>query len=153
MYFHAEADAVITPFEGTLSIRPASRSILPPGTGESFYQAGVKNTVVITGYDTVFTNSYLGSVFHESIDTEKVEKIAATVFEYVLSELDVKTEVTIESTYLDSLMHCLALDGNCTVIETTMGYRSASITSQLKNEPINKFAGTYNVRVGIRPNE
>lgn len=145
LFFHYESDVMIPPFSSVLSIEPSTVHMIPPGTGESFYQAGIKNTVVITGYDNQFTNPYYGSVYHEEIAEEKVNAITATLLDYILTELDLKGAASVNQIYLHSLLQCFSIDGNCTVIEEVMNYQAGSITKQLKGKPINKFVGTYHV--------
>lgn len=145
LFFHYESDVMVPPFSSVLSIEPSTIHMIPPGTGESFYQAGIKNTVVITGYDEQFTNPYYGSVYHEEIPEEKVNAITATLLDYILTELDLKGAASVSQIYLHSLLQCFSIDGNCTVIEEVMNYQVGSITKQLKGKPINKFVGTYHV--------
>ena len=145
LFFHSEQEFQLLTFESKMTIQPATNALIPPGTGESFYQAGVTNTVVITGYDTVFSNSYLGSIFWDEIEEEKVGGIADTVFDFVLKSIGVEANSEVDKGYLNLLLQCLSLNGNCTVIESLMGYQAGMITKQLNNKPMNKFAGTYNV--------
>lgn len=146
LYFHTESEVPSSLFEDVVSIHPATNALIPPGPGESFYQAGIANTVVITGYDTVFSNNYLGSVYHDPIDVNKTEAIANTLLHFVLHELNVNATINVESEMLLSLLDCLSINGNCTVMETIMSYETDSITSQLNHKPMNKFAGTYHVQ-------
>lgn len=145
LYFHSEPGISIEPFSSILSIQPSSVQKIPPGTGESFYQAGITNTVVITGYDDVFETKYFGSIYHESIDDSKLQAISKTILDFILREIGITESTEIDTDYLTSVYQCFAVNGNCTVIEDLMGYKRDSITSQLKNKPINKFVGTYNV--------
>lgn len=63
LFFHAEPDCPLARFDAALPIQPSAVAKLPPGTAESFYQAGVRRTVVISGYDDAFAEPHPGSVF------------------------------------------------------------------------------------------
>ena len=82
---------------------------------------------------------------NESIDDSKLQAISKTLLDFILREIGITESTEIDIDYLTSIYQCFAVNGNCTVIEDLMGYKRDSITSQLKNKPINKFVGTYNV--------
>lgn len=150
LFFHAEPELSLSPFAGTLSIQPSSVRRLPPGTGESFYQAGVRATVVITGYDASFANTHYGSVFSPEVVSEEVEKVASTVLEYVAHQLGVPQPPSINGTYLQGVLNCLAINGTCDVLERVLDYAEGALTKRLDGKPVDKDCGALEVSAGTR---
>lgn len=150
LFFHAEPELSLSPFAGTLSIQPSSVRHLPPGTGESFYQAGVHSTVVITGYDASFVNTHYGSVLSSEVVSSEVEKVASTILEYVVHQLGVPQPPSINGTYLQGVLNCLAINGTCDVLERVLGYAEGAITKRLDGKPVDKDSGTLEVGAGTR---
>ena len=136
LFFHAEPELSLSPFPGTLSIQPSSVRRLPPGTGESFYQAGVRSTLVITGYDASFANTHYGSVFSPEVVSEEVEKVASTVLEYVVHQLGVPQP--------------LSINGTCDVLERVLDYAEGALTKRLDGKPVDKDCGALEVSAGTR---
>ena len=131
LYFHSEA-ATPAPFHHSLSILPSTERLLPPGTAESFFAAGVRNVTVITGYDTHFVGNW-ASALQPALNTSAVLPIASTLLQYILSELRLNApEAAINATYLEELVQCLAVDGTCAVMERLLGSEDGAITSQLR---------------------
>ena len=148
LFFHSENNGKSSiSFNGPLSIHPSTISFIPPGTGESFIQAGIQNTVVITGYDKTYLTQYAGSVYSEIVDDpiNTIAMIADTVYQYILTELEVESPTITDYSYLHSLTQCLVSSGNCTIIEEVMYYAPNTISSQLNKRPLNKFSGTFDV--------
>lgn len=180
LFFHAEPDCPLARFDAALPIQPSTVAKLPPGTAESFYQAGVRRTVVISGYDDAFAEPHPGSVFQEPVTAAEVAPIASTILAFALQQLGVNatraSEVTgtstslsdvtgtsttifdvaatlpaINGTYLESVLGCLAVDGSCAVLESVLGYEPDSITRRLGGEPVDKFCGVLEVQTNRRP--
>ena len=180
LFFHAEPDCPLARFDAALSIQPSAVAKLPPGTAESFYQAGVRRTVVISGYDDAFAEPHPGSVFQEPVTAAQVAPIASTILAFALQQLGVNatraSEVTgtstslsgvtatstslsevsptlpaINGTYLESVLRCLAVDGSCAVLESVLGYEPDSITRRLGGVPVDKFCGVLEVQINRRP--
>ena len=84
LFFHAEPDCPLARFDAALPIQPSAVAKLPPGTAESFYQAGVRRTVVISGYDDAFAEPHPGSVFQEPVTAAQVAPIASTILAFAL---------------------------------------------------------------------
>lgn len=180
LFFHAEPDCPLARFDAALPIQPSAVAKLPPGTAESFYQAGVRRTVVISGYDDAFAEPHPGSVFQEPVTAAQVAPIASTILAFALQQLGVNatraSEVTgtstslsgvtatstslsevsptlpaINGTYLESVLRCLAVDGSCAVLESVLGYEPDSITHRLGGVPVDKFCGVLEVQINRRP--
>ena len=109
LFFHAEPDCPLARFDAALSIQPSAVAKLPPGTAESFYQAGVRRTVVISGYDDAFAEPHPGSVFQEPVTAVQVAPIASTILAFAMQQLGVNatstslSEVTATSTSLSGV--------------------------------------------------
>ena len=170
LFFHAEPDCPLARFDAALPIQPSAVAKLPPGTAESFYQAGVRRTVVISGYDDAFAEPHPGSVFQEPVTAAQVAPIASTILAFALQQLGVNatrasevagtsttifdvaaTLPAINGTYLESVLRCLAVDGSCAVLESVLGYEPDSITHRLGGVPVDKFCGVLEVHINRRP--
>lgn len=136
LFFHAEPDFPLARFDAALPIQPSTVAKLPPGTAESFYQAGVRRTVVISGYDDAFAEPHPGSVFQEPVTAAQVAPIASTILAFSLQQLGVNdtstslsgvtatstslSEVTTTSTSLSEVSPTLpAING--TYLESVLG--------------------------------
>lgn len=150
LFFHAEPDCPLAPFEGALAIQPSTVAKLPPGTAESFYQAGVRNTVVISGFDDAFADPHAGSVFQEAVTAAQVLPVASTILAFAAQQLGISSThaTAINSTYLESVLGCLAVNGSCTVLESVLDYKEGSITNRLGGVPLDKFCGVLEVLAG-----
>lgn len=94
LFFHAEPDCPLARFDAALPIQPSAVAKLPPGTAESFYQAGVRRTVVISGYDDAFAEPHPGSVFQEPVTAAQVAPIASTILAFSLQQLGINATST-----------------------------------------------------------
>lgn len=94
LFFHAEPDCPLARFDAALPIQPSAVAKLPPGTAESFYQAGVRRTVVISGYDDAFAEPHPGSVFQEPVTAVQVAPIASTILAFSLQQLGINATST-----------------------------------------------------------
>ena len=94
LFFHAEPDCPLARFDAALPIQPSAVAKLPPGTAESFYQAGVRRTVVISGYDDAFAEPHPGSVFQEPVTAAQVAPIASTTLAFSLQQLGINATST-----------------------------------------------------------
>lgn len=94
LFFHAEPDCPLARFDAALPIQPSAVAKLPPGTAESFYQAGVRRTVVISGYDDAFAEPHPGSVFQEPVTAAQVAPIASTILAFALQQLGINATST-----------------------------------------------------------
>ena len=94
LFFHAEPDCPLARFDAALPIQPSAVAKLPPGTAESFYQAGVRRTVVISGYDDAFAEPHPGSVFQEPVTAVQVAPIASTILAISLQQLGINATST-----------------------------------------------------------
>lgn len=109
LFFHAEPDCPLARFDAALPIQPSAVAKLPPGTAESFYQAGVRRTVVISGYDDAFAEPHPGSVFQEPVTAAQVAPIASTILAFSLQQLGINATsttlsgVTVTSTSLSGV--------------------------------------------------
>ena len=159
LFLHAEDDTSLPPLNTTIPIQVSSVAKLPPGIGESFFMAGVRNTTVLSGYDDHYESLY-GTSFaflgEESIPS--VRAIADSVSSYLASVLiGEPTDLPVSVDYLQDLLHCLAIDGKCGIIEKSLGIKENKITESLRlgagaesridGHPIDKYAGTYFVFV------
>ena len=162
LFFHAEPDFPLARFDAALPIQPSTVAKLPPGTAESVYQAGVRRTVVISGYDDAFAEPHPGSVFQEPVTAVQVAPIASTILAFAMQQLGVNDTTTslsgvtatlpaINGTYLESVLRCLAVDGSCAVLESVLGYEPDSITHRLGGVPVDKFCGVLEVQINRRP--
>ena len=155
LYLHHEADA--TPLDLTPSILPSSSVGLPPGPAQTFYQAGVRDVYVISGYGMTFAPGYGGSL-PETIELNQVFPVANTLAREIVTLLEPaepSPAVQVNATYLDGLLACLQRDGSCGLLETTLNMELGSVTKRLRSygfppsfvdhRPLSLYAGPYSV--------
>mgnify|MGYP006903063434 FL=1 len=155
LYLHHEADA--TPLDLTPSILPSSSVGLPPGPAQTFYQAGVRDVYVISGYDMTFAPGYGGSL-PETMELNQVVPVANTLAREIVTLLEPaepSPAVQVNATYLDGLLACLQRDGSCGLLETTLNMELGSVTKRLRSygfppsfvdhRPLSLYAGPYSV--------
>lgn len=161
LFLHAEGDVPLPSVDTLIPIQMSSIMKLPPGIGESFFMAGVRNTQVLSGYDAHYESLYgtsFASLGEESI--QSVQDIADSVSSFIASVLiGESTNVTVSAEYLQDLLHCLAIDGKCAIIEQSLGLKENEITNSLRwgmraeswvdGQPIDKYAGTYFVNATL----
>lgn len=108
-------------------------SMIPPGIGESFMQAGLQNVDVISGFNDEYQD-YYGSSIHSLNETAFPAIIENTrvLLSELLWKLNVNETVEIEEAYLEQLLSCFVLNGTCTVIEQALAFKQNGITNQLR---------------------
>ena len=142
LYFHTETTSLPI-FHGDVDILPSTVTKLPPGPAETFFLAGV-DTVVISGFDSEFVTRSYGSVLQEDINWNSTLAVAQTIASFLASQLGVDIP-TINGTYLESLINCLARDGQCEVIEELLDFPKGYITQQLQGRPLDLVTSTFSV--------
>ena len=128
LYLHSETAA--NPLD-LPSILPSSVAGLPPGPAHTFFQAGINDTYVISGYDTVFASGYMSALPQQVQLTQAVE-VANTLAASILSLLEpaIPVEAHVNSTYLNDLLSCFAMNGQCGIIEEMLGLDAGYVTSR-----------------------
>ena len=130
-------------FHGDVDILPSTVAKLPPGPAETFFQAGV-DTIVISGFDSEYVTRSYGSALQEEIDWNSTLPVAQTIASFLASQLEVAVP-SVNGTYLESLINCLARDGQCEVIEDVLGFSQGYLTRQLQGRPLDLVTTTYSV--------
>lgn len=157
LYVHSEAEMKLPSLNTTIPIEPSTVMRIPPGAGESFFMEGVENTMVVSGFDDHYEPLYGSSL--SSLDEDRIPSIhdlANSVASFVAALLkNEETHVVVSMELVDDLLHCFAMDGQCGIIERTLGLKENAITSSLSwhrteglsvdGRPIDKSAGTYDV--------
>ena len=140
LFFHAEPDCPLARFDAALPIQPSAVAKLPPGTAESFYQAGVRRTVVISGYDDAFAEPHPGSVFQEPVTAAQVAPIASTILAFALQQLGVNAT----STSLSGVTATSTSLSEVTATSTSLSGVTATSTSLSEVSPtLPAINGTY----------
>ena len=142
LYFHSE-EASLPIFHGDVDILPSTVAKLPPGPAETFFQAGV-DTIVISGFDSEYVTRSYGSALQEEIDWNSTLPVAQTIASFLASQLEVAVP-SVNGTSLESLINCLARDGQCEVIEDVLGFSQGYLTRQLQGRPLDLVTTTYSV--------
>lgn len=142
LYFHSE-EASLPVFHGDVDILPSTVAKLPPGPAETFFQAGV-DTIVISGFDSEYVTRSFGSALQEDIDWNSTLPVAQTIASFLASQLEV-TVPSVNGTYLENLINCLARNGQCEVIEDILGFSHGYLTQQLQGRPLDLVTTTYSV--------
>lgn len=128
LYLHSEAAAAPLNLP---SILPSSVQGLPPGPAHTFFQAGINDTYVISGYDATFAPGYM-SALPLRIQLSQAVEVANTLAAGIVSLLEPTepVEVHVNSTYLDDLLSCFAVNGQCGIMEEMLGLDVDSITNR-----------------------
>ena len=131
LYLHNEPSAAPLNLP---SILTSSVPGLPPGPAHSFFQAGINNTYVISGYDASFAAGYM-SALPVHVPLSQAVEVANTLVTNIISLLEPteSVEVHVNSTYLNELLSCFAGNGQCGIIEEILGLKPDSLTNRQGN--------------------
>ena len=135
LYLHHEPQASLPSFQEAVPILESSEAKLPPGSGESFFLAGINETFVISGYDTQYESTAFGSSFSSLSmeDLPAITDLANSIARFVQSLVfDEGDPVEVEEEYLQQLLACLAVNGDCGIIEQTLHLTENSLTGSLR---------------------
>ena len=96
-------------------------SLIPPGIGESFMQAGIENVDVITGFDKEYDPFYGSSLNTvDESDFPAILEQTSTLIHELSWKLGVNQTIEVDEHYLTNLLSCFAVNGTCSIIEQTL---------------------------------
>jgi len=145
----------------TYAIKPAWEGIgknlgLPPASAQSFLKKKKIPTVVISDFQTEFTNKHYHSSFDVDDETTEYNNtvcrtadiIAKSLWLYAQNKEDVDTDliqsVNVDCDYVNNLMQCLTNDISCPLAHTLLTSNNSTLKINDNIKQYSHYSGVFN---------